>query len=269
MNFESMITVSDMSSFLFCKRKFFLNKVYEIRTKPTKREITGTIVHKLVERFSGMQDALADMITRNDDYKIILFKVHSKLEKEKEDIINGFKKKNNYVDDKLERALKNITLKESLFFAKLFNDFVSKNPIFGEELKKKIRPKIRGEENVSSEKLKIKGRVDRIIDYGNFNVAVEYKTTFKPEKIWDNQKIQVGSYILMLNEKNKTKFKKGFLIYLLDYSIVNINLDSDLDSKIRRINKEIRNVLSSRRIPKRIESNKCKSCELRNYCMKL
>lgn len=272
MNVNDFITVSDLSSFIYCKRKFFLNKVYEIKEKPTKREATGTIAHSLIEKFSSMQGELAEIISKDDDYKSILFKIHSKLNDEKRKIIRKFKDEKRVDEEQIEKlssAMKKIILKESLFYARLFNDFVSESPIFGDDLKRKVIPKILGEEDIMSESLKIKGRIDRIIDYGKFKVAVEYKTSFRPAKIWNNQKMQIGTYILMLNEKNRSEFKRGFLIYLMDYSTVNINFDNELEKMIKNTNLEIRRTISSSKIPERINSNKCKTCGIREYCLRL
>ena len=242
---KSFISVTDLSTYLYCPRKLFLTKVYQIRPKPTKVASVGSIAHELLKRFSDGYDVILMHINSGDDINSIQNKVYAFFKDIKLGILKEVKNNSNkelgnvnfVLSEEDNVFLDSVVFNEMLFFSDIIDRFVRKYKIFGDKLREKIIPKIYNEVSISSKDSHLKGRVDRILDFKNFKVVMEYKSSARPSKIWESQRIQIGSYVKIINEslidKNKNNkndkgmisFNYGYLIYLNGYSRIKIYLE--------------------------------------------
>ncbi|NIA03739.1 MAG: Dna2/Cas4 domain-containing protein [Nitrospiraceae bacterium] len=293
-NYKNYISVTDLSSYLYCPRKLFLTKVYKIRPKPTRVAGVGTLAHQLVKVIADNYDNVIMLIKEGDDLDTIRKKLFSffkdveeRLVKEIIDVNSGDFKDITSISDSEKELLDSVVFNETLFFSDVIFKFVSKNHVYGNQLRETIVPKIYSEVDVSSEDFLMRGRIDRVLDFRNFKVVIEYKSGERPQRIWESQKIQLGSYILMTQkddykrfikqkfqgketEKIESPFRGGFLIYLRDYSRIKIQLDNLLENKILQLRDDVNSLIKSKKLPPRVTNvNKCKNCNFREYCMKL
>ena len=270
-----MLSVTDLSGYLFCKRKLFLEKVLGIRSPiPKKALVMGNLRHTVAEK-----------IVKNDERIITSIKKEDKIDKF-EDVFDKFKRE--YSKILTEQIVRNknrlreleITLQEAFdrFWKTVLRDannraeivwkFIENKKVYGIELWENIVPKLKAEYRLESEILGLRGIIDRIDVYPEFLVPIELKTGKAPsEGVWEGHKIQIGSYLLLLQEIYGDSIKKGVVHYVESSRIEEISLNPFLRDEIIGIVKEVKELLVCGRIPsKELNIKKCNACSLCEQC---
>jgi len=267
---KEFIYVTDLTNYLYCPRKVYLQKVKHLREPANQNIIKGRMKHAIFDSFNKSEQNIVSQIT-------------TQLSQEE---LFGFYKKNF-----LELTKKTFSEYEKLasLFGISFEDFwketqryfnreiilrvkaISKlleKKIFGAELWKKLEPKYLTELRIISDKLALIGRVDRIkLEQGNY-IPYEIKSRKILTSVpYDNELLQIAAYSLLLEEKFSFPVKKGFIEY--SNKKVAIEMTTELREKVLYLLDKIKN-LHAQDIPQ-IEKNfsKCKSCGLRKICFKL
>jgi len=89
-----------------------------------------------------------------------------------------------------------------------------------------------------------------------------------PEKgLWPGHRIQIGAYLLMLQEKAEKPIKEGFVRYLDNDETRQVTMNPFFRDEILELIKKVSLLLKSREIPPFVDNeNKCNSCELKDDC---
>ena len=265
-----MISVSTLTSYLYCRRKLFLQKVLGLVEVPKEAILKGQIKHDSFDNINKAEPLIVKSFTAKKTSDEI-----------KEAYINRFSRifRDNIIRKKAELANFNIPLTD--FFRKnwplfleeakeraenVFN-FMRKNNVYGDELWLRLTPKIKSEFSIASEKLDLIGRIDMLKIFDDSVIPYELKTGYSPnDGAWKEHKLQLGAYMLMLKDKGH-KTEKGYIKYVDENKEITVNLDPFLESEVINLNQEVKSFLKSNHLPDKAENpNKCKSCGLRDKC---
>ena len=265
------ISVSMLSSYLFCSRKLFLQKILALEEPPKESLVLGTLRHEIYDFVNQSEERIVASIKEKTQYTelINLYKnfysraLREKIIKNKSriksvnlDIVDVFKRTWPLILGEAETRAKNI-----------FN-FTQEYKVYGQELWEKLTPKIISELRVTSNGLQLKGIIDRIEVYETGCVPVELKTGKMPkEGVWPGHRIQIIAYALLAEEKFKTKVKEGFVHYLDAKETRHIAINPFMKEEIMNLTKEVQELLENKQPPGYCENkNKCTNCGLRETC---
>ncbi len=269
-----MLSVTMLSSYLYCSRKLYLQRVLGLWEPPKEAMVKGTIRHETY-----------DLINKNEE-RIVKSIKELNLEKIKEKYKYEYLKFLRVAILKNKEGLAKFEIKPEEMFKKVYpmiNDeaetrafniftFIQKNNLFGDELWEKLTPKIQSELKVTSEVLGLKGIIDQIEVYSDGNsveyVPIELKTGKAPrEGVWPGHKIQLAAYCLLLEGHYKKQIKEGFITYLDIKDRRHIAMNAFLKDEVKELIDKVNDLLNSKELPDFCGSeNKCKICGLRDDC---
>ena len=265
------ISVSMLSSYLYCPRKLFLQKVLAVEEPPKESLVLGTLRHEIYDFVNQSEEKIVISIKKKIQFNEIItlyktfysralrervIKNKSRIKEVNLDIVDVFKKTWPLILNEAEIRAKNIF------------DFIQKCDFYGKELWEKLTPKIISEQRAESEKLQLKGIIDRIEVYENGYVPIELKTGKMPrDGVWPGHRIQIIAYAMLLEEKFKTNVKEGFVSYLDAKETRHIAINPFMREEIVNLVKEVQELLKNQQPPNYCENrNKCTSCGLRETC---
>jgi len=265
------ISVTMLSSYLYCPRKLFLQKVLAVEEPPKESLVLGSLRHEIYDFINQNEEKIVASIAKKIKYEEImaLYKnFYSRILREK--IINNksrIKEVNLDIVDVFKRTWP-LILNEAEIRSKNILDFMQKYNIYGKELWERLTPKIISEQRVESDQLQLKGIVDRIEVYENSYVPIELKTGKMPKQgVWPGHKIQITAYAMLLEETFKTEVKEGFVRYLDADETRQIAINPFMKEEIINLVREVQNLLKSQDLPNYCENkNKCIKCGVRGTC---
>ncbi len=229
----SLISVTHLSSYLFCKRKLYLEQVLGLRAPPLEASIMGTIRHHVLDLVSKQEKGIVlSIVPENvaqieEKYQsfyarnlISTITIHAELMTRQ-----GLQE--NKVFDQLWLWFR----EDAQMRARNLSQFIAKTNLFGRELWDNLSPKIHSELYVDSHLLELKGKIDRveeriIAEKGSKEqetssgahktyIPVEIKTGRAPrEGVWESHLIQIAAYILLLEEYFACPVNEGKVQYL-------------------------------------------------------
>jgi len=271
MEIQMKISVTLLSSYLYCSRKLFLEKVLMLEEPPKESLVMGTIRHGTYDMINKMEEAIVTSITKKmnlDDLKERYRKEYLKFLKKA--IVESKKRLNEVNLNALDAYRKSypFIMEESMTRANNIFSFVEANNVFGKELWEKLTPKIMSELRIESDELKLKGIIDQVHVYGNEYVPFELKTGKMPQDgVWPSHRIQLAAYSLLLQEKFKKPVKEGFVHYLDSRQKRQIVMNPYMADEVKQLVEEIIALLKGKDIPDFCSNeNKCRKCGLKQTC---
>ncbi len=263
-----MIPVTALSDYLYCPRKIYLRYVLKFIPVVQEPVVKGKIKHDVFDAISKNEENIILNINPLDignirvlyeqAYKDLLANSISKFEGE---IAKAELDKEKLFNDSLKKFLD-----EAAYRANFLLGIIKQTGLFGKELLNALPVKQKSEIFLSSPKLRLKGIIDRVEEIEGLHVPIELKTGSMPrEGVWPNHKIQLASYILLLNEKFKSDH--GFVDYL-DFSVRRkVIMNAFLESEVQDLIEKIHNLFESDVIPEACGNpNKCQSCSFKEKC---
>lgn len=117
---------------------------------------------------------------------------------------------------------------------------------------------------LSSERLKLVGRPDRIVRDGNFLIPEEWKSS---RRVTDSHRLQLGVYFLLVEENYGVRPPHGVIV-LGDGSRVTVRNTDGLRRRVLEVAEKIREHRREieREIPVRAVPAKCRACGQRENC---
>ncbi len=264
---KKMLNVTDLGAYLYCPRKYYIEKVLGKRGPPNKAMIAGSIQHKVLEEFSKQEESLIK------SFKTHLTKseIKEKFNKLLDLIIQKIFSKNHYMIIKfkiskkeLEEKIRKAMSKEVLLIVDSVSETMEKG-FFGQELFENLEPKIISEMALYSDSLGLRGRADRvIISKENTIIPFELKTR-TADKIWPSDEIQVTAYAMMLSEKYNKPVSLGILE--AGSKRHEIEITEERKQKVLGLIKEVKNISKNPMFPSSF--SKCQSCNWEEECENL
>jgi len=266
-----MISVTFLSSYLYCARKLFIERVLGIRPEiPKDAIIKGSIRHSIYEKINLSNEGIVRSLD-NRDFESVLEVFKSRYIKIlKQEVI---KNKGGLESIKVPltdffRDTKPMIEKEAEFRAGRIFEFIEKTGFLGGELWENLTPKIKPEYRINSEALGLKGVIDELEVHPTFFVPNELKTGKAPDEgVWPGHKVQVGAYAMLLEERFNVPVKKAVVRYLDTNAEREVLVNPFLKQEIKELIKKVNLMLDSGEIPDFVgNENKCKSCDLKDVC---
>ncbi|MBR9691732.1 CRISPR-associated protein Cas4 [Candidatus Woesearchaeota archaeon] len=265
------ISVTMLSSYLYCARKLFLERVLKLFEPEKLALVKGSIRHDTIDKASQFEEEVVRSVIEGDDYESIYNKylaIYSKLLRESI-VRNKYRLKT--VKLPLIEAYNEIIpafKQHSEMGALRLYKFVEENKFYGDELWEKLVPKIKSEIRIESPELELNGIVDQIEVYPDGFIPIELKTGSMPnEGVWPGHRIQLAAYALLMEEKFGKEIKEGFVYYLDQQERRQIVMNSFLKQEVRELKDKVRVLLNGEEIPEFTgNENKCKKCGLREKC---
>lgn len=216
---NTLYSVTDISSYLFCPRKLYVSKVLKIKEPPNKAMTLGLIRHNVFENFSDVESkvihAFEESTTEDDLLELFKIRFGNLLR----NVLSRYEHKLEMFDvtkgEAYVAAWPSI-MAEVNSRARIIYDFANQNNIYGVDLQDSLYPKIIAELRIESKNLRLKGIVDRIEVYpGQKFVPIELKTGSMPKDgVWPGHRIQIAAYCLLISEHFKKNIQEGFVRYL-------------------------------------------------------
>ncbi len=265
------ISVSLLSTYLYCSRKLFLERVLMLEEPPKESLVMGSIRHETYDNINKKEEEIVTSITKRATVEIIqtLYKKEylailrkaiannkKRLEEVNVNMLDAYKKSFPFI------------MEESMLRASNIFNFIEKNNVFGEELWQKLTPKIISELRIESDELKLKGIIDQVYIYDNDYVPFELKTGRTPlDGVWLSHRIQIAAYSLLLQERFNKPVKEGFVVYLDTKEKRHIAINPFMKQEVKQIVDEIMTLLESKELPDFCNNeNKCRKCGLKQTC---
>ncbi|MAE42600.1 CRISPR-associated protein Cas4 [Candidatus Woesearchaeota archaeon] len=265
------ISVSMLSSYLYCARKLFLQKVLEFEEPPKESLVLGSIRHEVYDYINKKEEQIVSSILEKTDHNSLkdLYK-KSYVQKVREVVIKNkprMRQVNLGIVDAFKRTWPYIMNEAEIRAENIFS-FIQENNVYGKELWEKLTPKILSEMRIESEKLQLRGIIDKVEVYEDGYVPIELKTGKMPrEGMWPGHRIQITAYALMLEEKFNVPIKEGFVHYLDVQEKRHLAMNPFMKEEIISLVKEIQALLQKNNIPEYCENkNKCVNCGLKEQC---
>ena len=265
-----MLSVTNLSTYLYCPRKLYLEQVLEYIPPPKDVLVKGTINHLMFDYLNKIDQEIVTSITTSNLKEIVnLYKqnysslLRNILKNKKQEI-----KEVNLNSLQLFHKSWEIFEQEALLRANNVYNFIKKYNIYGDELWKKLTPKYLTEIKLYSNKLGLKGIVDKIEINDDLFIPFELKTGSPPKKgVWPGHKIQLIAYLLLIKEHFNKKIKHGFVEYITYKEKRHIVINPFSEQRVYDLVKEINSLFSSKKVPQIIENkNKCNACNLKEQC---
>jgi len=265
------ISVTMLSSYLYCSRKLFLEKVLGL-FEPEKLELVkGSIRHDTYDNVNKIEEGIVKSIISADSFEDI----YSRYAKSYSSIL-----RRSIVANKFR--LRNVKLplidayhqiwpffqRESEIRALNIFKFIEKFQVYGNELWEKLTPKIESEYRIDSENLLLTGIIDQVEKHPEGFVPIELKTGKMPaDGVWPGHRVQIAAYALMLEEKLGKEVKEGFVYYLDSDTRRQIIINPFLKEEVKELRKKVCELLESKEIPAITDNeNKCSKCGLKEKC---
>ena len=265
------ISVTLLSSYLYCSRKLFLEKVLMQAEPPKESLVMGSIRHETYDKINKNEEFIVTSITKKMEFaemQQLYEQNHLKfLRKSIADNKDRLKKINLNMLDAYRKSFPFI-MEESVTRSKNVFDFILKNNVFGDELWQRLTPKILSELRVESDELKLKGIIDQVHVYEQDYVPFELKTGRAPYSgVWPSHRIQIAAYSMLLQEKFRKPIKEGFVFYLDTKEKRHIAINPFMKDEVRQIVNEVIGLLENKNLPDFCNNeNKCVKCGLRETC---
>ncbi len=266
-----MYSVTLLSSFLYCQRKIYLEKVLGLKEPIRKELVLGKVKHQAFEHASKIEKEIIISIKE----KLSFEKLHQIYKEKYAGLVRSLILKSQAALRQFDidsEQLFNKTINNLYVFAQeralLVSSLIENHNIFGNELWEKLTPKIRSELKIKSRKLELSGIIDQVEIYKKGLVPIELKTGKAPkEDAWPGHKIQLTAYALLLEDLYKTQIKEGFIYYIESNEKRHIALNPFMKQEIGEIKNKLKSLLISKK-PPHITSNskKCEICGLRDTC---
>lgn len=266
-----MLAVTSLTTYLFCPRKLFLEKVLGYSEIPKALLVKGLIKHKVFEEMERYEADIVCSFKEGVTKKEIFDKYHAVYsEILRRAILNSRKQL------KLAKLLPFSAFKQFLPVfeveararAENLFKFISSKQVYGVELWEALTPKIRSEYRISLEELGISGKVDQVLVYPDGVIPIEIKSGKAPkEGAWENHRIQLAAYILLLENTFKVSISSGYVKYIDAGVSRRIEVNAFLKDQVRELIQDVRVLLSSSKVPdKCTNTNKCDKCGLKKIC---
>ena len=264
-----MIDVTTLSTYLYCPRKLFLDKVLNLKKPMTQAMLIGKIKHVFMQKIVESLEKLVVSINKSDvERNMIPVKVRERFTSIMNSLINE-----NKIDilahelslETIKLELELVMDKEVLYFSDLIQKNIKQYGVYSIPLWEQFSPKFRTEIYLASKELHLKGKIDRLVILSELSIPLEFKFG-KSNKIYDGYKIQIGAYILLLQSCG---YASGYGAVLFPELAIQekISMNPFLKHEITQLIKKATIILSENSLPSYCNNKiKCNACPFRIRC---
>jgi len=266
------IPVSLLSTYLYCPRKVFLERVLRLREPPRQPLVLGTIRHQALEEAAKAEEALVSsevdgILSYDDILEIYKAQYLSLLRDVVQRHVPALESLGMDPLDAYHRALPTL-LREAETRTANLHRCMDSTKLAGRQLWDALTPKIRSEVAIDSDELHLTGIVDQIHETGDSMIPVELKTGKMPrEGVWPGHRVQAAAYALLVGERYGKAVPHAIVHYLDANEKRMIPMNPFMKDEIRMLVGEIMELMDNRLMPEFCSSRqKCAACGLKRQC---
>lgn len=264
-----MLSVTDLTGYMYCSRKLYFSKVLGVREKPKEQTIKGTIKHAVFDSASRQDKEIISAFTAKDTLEALEMKYRKTyytvlmyhIQRAKKDLeAQGLQTLLVY------QELWPFFLAEAKEKSTYFYTLAQEKNLYGEALWFAL-PKSVPELRIVSEKLQLIGVIDRVDLVDGF-IPIEIKTGSAPrDGVWKEHMVQLGAYMLLLSEHYGKDISEGYVEYRTINERRKVKMNAFLHDEILELIQKVRSTLNSKELPmKTADTRKCESCGIREIC---
>lgn len=267
-----LVSATTLSSYEYCPRKLFLNKVLKIDEPVKEVMVRGTVRHETYDLIAKHEENLVKSINSEHTFEELFLRykqAHTELLRR---AIIKHKKELLYFNLKPSEVFKETwpyVVNETLSRSKILKRFMDVHKVYGHDLWNTLDPKIGSEIAISSGALSLRGIIDRVEYYSDGSIVpYELKTGTAPkEGVWPGHKLQIAVYCMLLSEKHGKNIESGNIHYLDSDSIRPIFMNPFMGLTVNNLTKEVIDLLSSKEVPAYCQNKgKCSKCGIKSVC---
>ena len=260
-----LLSVTDLTGYMFCPRKLYMRKILKIIEPQTKATVLGTLRHATHEQLSKLDESVIRQLNKDhseDEATTIFSKNYLRALR---DTVNTHRSHLKEVGLEAEDVFIDVwpfIHEEANVHAKDVLALAKSTGLYGDELIRQL-PKVISEHHLVSESLQLKGIIDRIEIVKGQYIPYELKTGSAPaEGVWPGHKIQVGCYMMMLEEAFKMPVREGYVKYLDCRADRRVVMNPFLEIEVKELIEKVNRMLESKDLP---EPCGKKFCNCSNY----
>jgi len=269
------ISISYLSSYLYCPIKFYIEECLKIKKLDQKIVIKGTLKHKAIEQITKKEKAFVESIDKIKDYESLVqyYKMNFSSNVRNVLLKNKFELEElNLPLPVLFQEFKPVFDFEAMQRAKNIFEQHKKTNLTGKELWYNLNPKYISEKSLKSKEFGLCGRIDRLELWHDKIVPIEFKNR-ESSTLFDSQKIQLGSYILLSNKLYEKPSTYGYVHFLKDNQKKLLMMNEFLQDEIMEVRSRVVDIIEDKKIPNihsiKVSPNKCKICPYQANCKQL
>ncbi len=260
---NAMVSVTALSSYMYCPRLLYQQKVLGYEEKLNPAMVLGAIRHN----FYDIANKYEERIVIHLPEEFSTEKINTAYSETYQNLLRAavMNRSSSLKMFGLEPVgiiseLKPTVIAEAAERAGNVHRFAAMHNIFGEELWQQLSPKIVSELKIKSALLRLKGVVDKVEIYGNAVLPIELKTgKMANEGVWPQHRVQVAAYMMLLQEKFNTTVNKAIIRYLDHNSSRTVVLNPYMELEVRELIEKVIQLLQSNTAPKPCGKESC-SC---------
>ncbi len=250
----SLVSVTDLSSFMYCPRMLYQQRVLGMREKLNAAMILGAIRHNFYDFANKHEQKLVVHLPAETSMEEITAAYSQTYHNLLRTAVMTHSKSLALFDiqpfEVLEQ-LQHVALEEASQRATNVHRFSTENNVFGEELWQQLTPKIITELKVKSKNLRLKGTVDRIEVHKDTVIPIELKTGKMPrDGVWPAHRVQVSAYMMLLQEAFEAPIEKAIIKYLdhgIDKAVI---INPYMELEVRELTEKVIRLLKSSETPR-------------------
>ena len=257
------VSVTDLSSYLYCPRALYQQKVLGYPEKLNEAMVLGAIRHSFYDQANKQEENIVVSLPAGLSKESIISAYSDTYGSLISEVAISHSKSLAVFDldaEQIAKKLQPIALAEAAERAANLYSFYSQNNMLGEELWQLLTPKILTEMKVKSETLRLKGVVDRVEVHKNTVLPIELKTgKMARDGVWPSHRIQVAAYMLLLQEKFNMAVGQAVIRYLDHQSSKVVNLNPYMELEVKETTEKVIRLLGNEAVPKQCGRENC-SC---------
>ncbi|HLH69766.1 MAG TPA: CRISPR-associated protein Cas4 [Candidatus Dormibacteraeota bacterium] len=122
-------------------------------------------------------------------------------------------------------------------------------------------------QEVISRRLGLRGRMDAMATEEGTLLPYEVKSTTTPARPYPGHLLQLAAYALLLEERTGQRVDRGYLHYLGDGGVHEVEITEEAKRQVRGVMESLRQVVETEEMPPRAPASHCRDCGYRKICV--
>jgi len=218
MKVPKYVSVTDVCSFSFCPRQVYFSKVLGFRSPVSRAMFVGSMKHRAFEVLSSVEEKLMLELDEGVSKESFVADFESLASSGLRSVFGKSEGTFSFFDLDLDEVFKSaysLISSEVSSRSSLIYDFANSEGVFGGELRDRFFPKVLSEKRFSSDRLRLRGNVDRVVVYEDCLVPFDFKSGRLPVSgVFDSHRLQMGAYCMILDDNFDLPVREGFVTYV-------------------------------------------------------
>ncbi len=253
-----IVNVTDLSSYMYCPRKLYIQKVLRIKEPLNQPMASGMLKHSVMESaYKSEKQAIISIKkeTSSIEFESLISLIYSQaLDKQLEQKASMLQQCGISPEIIREQLMPRLLIEAKNRASEIFR-FSQNNQSFGFELWESMIPKVFSEVRVLSKELRLLGRIDKVELYPDKCVVHELKTGKIPESIWPSHRVQASAYCMLAERKFNKQAKESVLNYGIEQKKLVMN--PFMQNEVLEVTEKVIGLLESKTMPEECKKTGC------------